>query len=272
MAPPSAADGLAGRGTPIVLLHGLGMSADVWDGVRPSLEEHHDVVTPALLGHRGGTPRTRQVRIVDLVDDVERTLDRHRLQQTHVVGNSLGGWVAIELARRGRAATVCALSPAGFWGAGSAAQTIGVRKIRRAVRMARLGRPLPVLMRSPRVRRLAFRDVAVHGDRLNPGQATDATRDLLACTIVDDILTTCEEVAAVQSLPCPITLAWSGADAIVPLNLNGTIAADRIPHARFTVLPGVGHVPMIDAPDLVAETILDAVSTLDPATSRRVRA
>jgi pimeloyl-ACP methyl ester carboxylesterase len=57
-------------------------------------------------------------------------------------------------------------------------------------------------------------------------------------------------------LPCPITLAWSGDDAILPVAVNGAIARARLPRARFEIIPGVGHVPMIDDPAGVARAIL----------------
>ena len=82
-------------------------------------------------------PARRPVRIADLVDDVERILDEHVIDRPHVAGNSLGGWMALELARRGRARTVCALSPAGTWAAGTPEQTDGVRKIRQTARRRR---------------------------------------------------------------------------------------------------------------------------------------
>jgi len=246
------------RTEPLVLLHGLGMSPRVWDGVQLLLQPHHEVLALATMGHRGGSvPTRRPVTIADLVADMERSLDEHGLQRPHIAGNSLGGWIAIELARRGRARSVSALSPAGFWSPGTDEQMIGVRKIRRAVRTARLGKPLPFTMRSRRVRRFALRDVAVHGDRLTPTQAVGATVDLLACTIVEDVLTTDETIAPLDPLPCPITLAWSGEDAVVPVDLNGAVARRTLPRARFDVLPGVGHVPMIDDPGLVVRTILD---------------
>jgi hypothetical protein len=60
---------------PLVLLHGLGMSERVWDGVRPLLEPHHDVVALTTLGHRGGPPSSRRpVTVRELVDDTERQL------------------------------------------------------------------------------------------------------------------------------------------------------------------------------------------------------
>jgi pimeloyl-ACP methyl ester carboxylesterase len=166
--------------------------------------------------------------------------------------------MAIELARRGRARTVCALSPAGTWTAGTAEQTDSVRKLRRTIRTARLGRMLPMsaLLLSARVRRMVLRDAANHGEHLTATQALQATRDLLACTVAQDILTTSEELSLLDPPPCPTTIAWSGDDALLPVDINGAIARHRVPHAHFAVLPGVGHVPMIDDPQNVVRTIL----------------
>jgi pimeloyl-ACP methyl ester carboxylesterase len=244
------------RPEPLVLLHGLGMSARVWDDVRPLLEEAHAIIAPTLLGHRGGRePARRPVRVSDLVDDVERLLDAHGLGRPHIAGNSLGGWVALELARRGRAGSVCALSPAGSWTAGTIEQTAGARRIRRLIALVRVGHRLP-LMRSATLRRVALRDVATHGERLTAARADEAGGDLLACAIADDILTTHEELAPLDPQPCPITLAWSGDDAILPADVNGLVARTRFPGADWVILDGCGHVPMIDDPHLVARTIL----------------
>ena len=251
---------------PLVLLHGLGMSPRVWDSVLPLLEPHHEIVALTTLGHRGGaSPSHRPVTVRDMVDAAERELDARGLERPHIAGNSLGAWMAIDLARRGRAASVCALSPAGSWTAGTAEQAYGVRKIRRAHRMARLSRPLPMslVLRSALVRRLTLRDAAEHADRLTAAQAAEATRDLLDCAVLEDILTTTEEIAPLDRLPCPITLAWSGEDALLPVDVNGAVARARLPQARFVVLPGVGHVPMVDEPATVARTILETAGVYD---------
>jgi pimeloyl-ACP methyl ester carboxylesterase len=125
--------------TPLVLLHGVTLSGDVWRDVEPTLSRYHRVFTPTAAGHRGGPPaQSRPATIADLVDATERYLDDHGLSRPHLAGNSMGGWIAIELARRGRAATVCALSPAGFWYAGRNSQTDSTRKI---ARLATLTRP-----------------------------------------------------------------------------------------------------------------------------------
>jgi pimeloyl-ACP methyl ester carboxylesterase len=252
---------MAATRDPIVLLHALGMAPSVWEPVRARLEADHDVLALATLGHRGGAPPTRRpVTVAATVDEAERLLDEHGLDRPHVVGNSLGGWMAIELARRGRARSVCAFSPAGCWVSGTAEQTRGAGKIRRARTMARLSRPLPFLLRAGAVRRLAVRDVAEHGERLGVAAVRSASADLLACTVIDDVLATDEALAPLGPLPCPVTVAWASADRITPLATNGATARERLPEAHFVVLDGVGHVPMLDAPDLVADTILAAVA------------
>jgi pimeloyl-ACP methyl ester carboxylesterase len=98
---------------------------------------------------------------------------------------------------------------------------------------------------------------AEHGDRLAPADLTELVDDLIGCTIGDDLLGTTETLAPLDPLPCPVTIAWSERDRVFPLEEYGPRARERVPGARFMVLRGVGHAPMIDAPDLVAQTLLE---------------
>src|SRR6201996_4816417 len=107
----------AGTGTPLLLLHGIGAIWRAWSPVLPYLEPHHDVIVPTLAGHGGGPPLDPQTApsIQALTDAVEDELDRLGLQQVHIAGNSLGGRIGIELARRGRARSLVLFSPPGAW-------------------------------------------------------------------------------------------------------------------------------------------------------------
>ena len=92
--------------TPLLLLHGVMMSETVWDRVIPRLGDGLEVIPMTAMGHRGGpAARDRPALVEHLVDDVERRLDALGQARVHIAGNSLGGWMAIELARRGRAAS-----------------------------------------------------------------------------------------------------------------------------------------------------------------------
>jgi pimeloyl-ACP methyl ester carboxylesterase len=97
--------------SPLVLMHGLAMSGNAWREVVPLVSGHHRVYAPTADGHRGGSAAPRRpATMADMVDAAERYLDECGLDRPHLAGNSMGGLVAIELARRGRAASVCAFS------------------------------------------------------------------------------------------------------------------------------------------------------------------
>jgi pimeloyl-ACP methyl ester carboxylesterase len=241
---------------PLVLLHGTAMSGNAWQDVVPLLSDHHEVFTPTALGHRGGPPvQRRPATITDVVDAAQRYLDERGLERPHLAGNSMGGFMAIELARRGRAATVCAFSPAGFWSAGFQALAMG--KIQQGIALARRVRSiLPFMYKSATVRRLILRDVAWHGDRLSADRALEATDEGIDCAILADLCAADWQIAPLDPLPCPITIAWGEKETLLPVEAHGK--TERIPQASIKTLPGVGHVPMIDDPDLVARTILAA--------------
>ncbi|HSD77813.1 MAG TPA: alpha/beta fold hydrolase, partial [Solirubrobacteraceae bacterium] len=99
-------------------LHGFTDTWRCWELVLPALERRPDVLAVTLAGHAGGPPIEGEVGDAVLADAVERTMDDAGMRRAHVVGNSLGGSVALQLAARGRADTVVALAPAGGWAPG----------------------------------------------------------------------------------------------------------------------------------------------------------
>ncbi|HZN82520.1 MAG TPA: alpha/beta fold hydrolase, partial [Mycobacterium sp.] len=106
-----------GSGEPILLLHPFMMSQNVWKNVAPLIAEteRYEVFAPTMPGHNGGTKGPFFLDSGSLADDVERRLDALGWETAHIVGNSLGGWVAFELERRGRARTLTGIAPAGGW-------------------------------------------------------------------------------------------------------------------------------------------------------------
>ncbi|MBA2540553.1 MAG: alpha/beta fold hydrolase, partial [Deltaproteobacteria bacterium] len=106
-----------GAGEPLVLIHGLGSARTVWSLVTPELAKKFDVLAVDLPGH-GQTPWTAGTAMDPraLADSVRATLDALNVKRAHLVGNSLGGWVSLELAAAypDRVASVTALAPAGM--------------------------------------------------------------------------------------------------------------------------------------------------------------
>jgi pimeloyl-ACP methyl ester carboxylesterase len=108
---------LGGSGTPLVLPHGLSGTWRVWTPILPLVETHHAVFALTLPGHAGGPPLPAEdpPSVAALVDGVAAELDRLGIDKAHFAGNSLGGWISLELARRGRARSVVLFGPAGAW-------------------------------------------------------------------------------------------------------------------------------------------------------------
>jgi pimeloyl-ACP methyl ester carboxylesterase len=251
-----------GSGEPLVLMHGILCSERVWRNVVPRLSDDFEVIVPNALGHRGGpVPASRPATIDDVIDAAESQLDELGIEKAHLAGNSMGAWMALELARRGRAKSVCALAPAGFWDEGweeERDRTFDL--LRTAVREARRGRRIaPLLSRSRGFRRWAMREVAVHGDRVTRQEFLDASEDVIACEIAEELLQPGFSLAPLEKIDCPVTIAWSEHDVLFPLDPyrprgEGVVAPD----AEVVVLDEVGHVPMYDDPQLVADAIRTA--------------
>jgi pimeloyl-ACP methyl ester carboxylesterase len=266
----------AGVGEPLLLLHGIGAIWRAWSPVLPYLEPYHDVIVPTLHGHAGGPPLDPHIApsVEALVDGIEAELDRLGLQKVHIAGNSLGGWVGIELARRGRAQSLVLLSPAGSWHSPRRLKVtaIGVRFSLGA--MARYSsrahsiasrRPLRWAMLAGQVARphLVPRETLVtyiHATGHSP--------------IVDPLLRIIHR-RPVDPLPTerdyPVRLVWGDRDRVLPFKHFGPATLDRLPGAELIHLQNAGHVPMSDDPARVAELILEVTAAVDRAAVSRER-
>jgi pimeloyl-ACP methyl ester carboxylesterase len=248
-----------GSGEPIVLFHGILGSPVMWREVLPLLAASHRAIALPALGHIGGRRCERQpVRFAHVVDDAERSLDALGLERAHLAGNSLGGWLALELSRRRRALSVSAFSPAGMWEGG--VNPSGRKKLEDVVRVTRASRSLlPWTARISAVRRFALRDNAVRGDRISPAMLVELADAVLTCPVAEDLLATTDAFAPLE-ITCPTQIVWGREDRIFPWAAFTAAARLKVPDAHHSVLSDVGHVPMLDNPTLVADTILKHVA------------
>lgn len=250
-----------GSGEPLVLLHGFSGTWRIWDPVLPMLTEHHEVLAPSLPGHHGASPLADGVEpsVAAITDAVERQLDEAGFDRPHVAGNSLGGWVALDLARRGRARSVVALAPAGGWQRGREERRLR-RLFTRNYRAISVIEPsIDKLVRRPGLRRLLFRDATAHGERIPPAAAAEMLHGVLACSIYWDLIAAIMRDGPpdwLAQVDAPVLVAWPELDRIIPEDpCAGGFRA--LAGAEWTTLPGTGHVPMYDDPPLVARTIMD---------------
>src|ERR1700722_1440475 len=182
----------AGEGEPVVLLHGFTGHWRHWQPVLADLVARYEVIAPTLSGHNGGPAYPSGMgleKVADAGDSLERHLDERGVGRAHLVGNSMGGSLAIELAKRGRARSVVAFSPGGGWELGGSEPERVASFFARQMRMLRVSRrQIPRLMARPGARKLALRDIMRHGELMSPADAVDFSLDPLGCTVVDDVL------------------------------------------------------------------------------------
>ena len=257
-----------GSGTPLVLLHGVGGNWRVWTPILPLVEGRHAVHALTLPGHAGGPPLPEGVTpsVAALVDGVAAELDRLGIDRAHLVGNSLGGWICLELARRGRARSVVLFGPAGAWRSrGRLRALIGGMRVSFFV-MRKLARRADSLARRRWVRRLLLATQVQDPDRVPPEELADSIRTSVDAVVVAPLLRTIAH-QSFEILPenpgCPVRVVWAERDRIIPFAHFGAPLMERLPGAELVRLPGIGHVPMWDAPKEVARLILEVTAACD---------
>lgn len=239
-----------GTGPPLVLLHPLGANRGVWEPVVPLLVGEREVVTIDLPGFGGSAPLPDPDPVPQkLALAVGRLLGRLGLDggRAHVAGNSLGGWVALELAAAGHAKSVTAIAPAGLWSRPLEPKPELTRNV------ARLALPVVgAAMRNTRLRRIALGGSVATPDRVPAREASALVRGYALApgfTAVNRSMRA-NVFGAMDAIEVPVTLGWPEHDQLVT-------RPERLPaRVREVFLAGCGHVPMWDDPGAVAALLL----------------
>jgi pimeloyl-ACP methyl ester carboxylesterase len=260
----------AGTGTPLLLLHGIGAIWQAWSPVLPYLEPHHEVIVPTLHGHAGGPSLDSQVApsVQALVDGIEEELDRLGLPKVHIAGNSLGGWIGIELARRGRARSLVLLSPAGAWRSPRRLRVTahGIRFSFGA--LARYSSRADAIAERRLLHWAMLAGQVAHPDRVPRESLVTYIQASGQSPVVEPLLRVLH-LHPVDPLPTerdyPVRLVWAERDRILPFKHFGSPMLERLPGAELIRLSGVGHVPMSDDPAGVAKLILEVTHAVDNA-------
>ncbi|MDD9380393.1 alpha/beta fold hydrolase [Streptomyces sp. ZAF1911] len=249
-----------GCGEPLVLLHGAGHHRRAWDPLLPALSAVHETITLDLPGF-GQSPNLHPSVPHDLETTVawmESVFAALGIERPHVVGHSLGGLIALRLGQAGLARSVSALAPAGFWSEAERRYAYAL------LIMARQGaRLLPEAMAARS--RLPAGKPACPTDVLNSRFGPCRPEALLAQLCALRETTAFSAILRAGRAPhlftgdipgLPVTIAWGTRDRLLPPRQAERVKA-QIPAARLVPLPGCGHVPMADAPELVARVLLD---------------
>jgi pimeloyl-ACP methyl ester carboxylesterase len=249
-----------GSGEPLVLIHGIGHRWQAWLPVIDHLKPHREVIALDLPGFAGSPmpPPGTPAGIASLTSLVGDFLDELNLERPHVAGNSLGGWISLELAKQNRVRSATALSPAGFHN-----RLEGVFQ-RSSLVLASWGSRLIApraarILARPGVRRLAFNQFAAHPERIPLAEIVPVVRDLVHAPWFDETLAAINRApfSGGEQIAVPVTIAWGERDRLL-LPHQAKRAARAIPSARSLTLSGCGHLPFYDDPQQVAQVLLQA--------------
>ncbi len=224
---------IMGTGSPLVLVHGFGVSGHVWQRVLPYLAQEHQVFIVDLPGYGRSTYRETNApwRLREMAPLLVAWLQRMHLSSVHLVGHSMGGAIAIHIAAHApelvKSLTLVDAAGMPFRSSFSA---LAARSARSFVQLRNGGYPLPLV-----------RDVLRPRVRLFWQGATQ---------MVD-----CDFRAEIASLTMPILIIWGEQDILVPISL-GYELRDALPHAVFVPISNSGHRPMLAQPALMSGVVL----------------
>jgi pimeloyl-ACP methyl ester carboxylesterase len=239
----------SGDGEPLLLIHGLGGERHIWAPVLDRLVPERDTIRVDLPGFGASPVLAPGVKATPwaLAARIAEQLDVLRLDRVHVAGNSLGGWVALELAKAGRALSVTGLATAGLWEGPLARKACVMWTISRALLPG-----LPTLLRGAGARRLALGGSVAHPERVPYAAAVGIARAYATAPgfIAANDNMRANHFTGGDRIDVPVTMAWCEHDRLIarPRHLPFP--------ARELLLQGCGHVPMYDDPQAVAAVLL----------------
>ena len=262
----------AGSGEPLVLIHGFTATWRCWLPVLGLLVPRFEVIAPTLHGHDGGPPSPPGAEsLTQATDHFESLLDSLGVQTAHLAGNSLGGALALELAKRGRARSVVAISPGGGWEEGDRRE---VERIIRLFKRTQSSARATVkhherLLARPGFRRIGMRDIMARGHLVPAEEAVLMTRSSIRCAVVGDVFKTMRDgtgrVVDLDRVDVPTLVAWGDKDRLLPMDRHSERFRREIPGVQFRVMRGLGHTPMWDDAGQIAELIADFASAASAA-------
>lgn len=246
----------------MLLVHGITDTWRTWELLQPRLDPHHDSLAITLLGHSGGRALGPDggATLAALADQAERDMDAAGMGTAHLVGNSLGGWIVLELAARGRARSVVALSPAGGWDPGNRWALAAYWQLTAIQRTMAFTKPLAVALSSrPRGRALTLGGLVSDPEAVPAPLAVALVRGAADCPAAMSLLAETKESGYpdLAEIDCPVRIVWGTKDRLLPLKHVSYRFRDILPQADWAEIPGAGHLPQIDHPERTARLILE---------------
>jgi|TARA_B110000305_G_scaffold165291_1_gene182776 3-oxoadipate enol-lactonase len=248
---------IEGSGPPLFLIHGIGAARDAWRFIVPILRDHFTIVTYDLRGHGASPMPSDEFGLNELVDDLERVRERTGFEKAHFSGHSLGGMIGPAYAQKypDRVLSLGLLSTAAGRTQDDSAKVNGV------------------------VKAMENQGIASVLETLTDRWFTDAfiaSNSAIVRTRLDQVISTNPDVflnvfriyANVEMMPwlhkvdCPCLVLTGENDGGCNPRLNKGIDS-ALPNSKLVILPNYKHSILIEAPNIVAATMLQFIQNLN---------
>ncbi len=234
-----------GKGTPLVLIHGFPLDRSTWDEVIPLLESQFDLIVPDLRGFGSSSTMSSSYEISDMADDIAGLLDHLAIKKAALAGHSMGGYVALAFAKKypDRVSGLALVS----------SQAVGDTQERKDGRYKT-------------AEEVAQKGVGLVVDAMTPKLSADErvqkfVRPLIGKQSKEGVIGGLKALAErddlssqLSSFSFPVVLVHGDADALIPVDRAREIKS-VLPSAKLIELPGVGHMPMMEAAEKTAEAL-----------------
>ncbi|MDV8002747.1 alpha/beta fold hydrolase [Rhodococcus sp. IEGM 1408] len=249
-----------GKGSPLLLVHGLGAGWRSWEPILNDLAASREVIAVDLPGFGESPPLDGEVSIATLADAVAGFIKELGLDGIATAGQSMGGRIVLELARRGVGGDTVALDPGGFWSDRELA--IFSATLRPSIALVSAVRgALPALLSNPVSRtallaQLSARPWALSAQTVLPD--VTGLADAPATGAAMDALTKGpkQQGAPAGTVPGLVTIGWGRRD-LVTVPRQARRACTAFPDAELYWFDRCGHFPQWDAPQEAIRLILD---------------
>lgn len=242
---------------PLLLIHGLGSRWQVWSPVLDTLAAQFEVHALDLPGFGSSPQADGPATVPALVGHVREYLAANGIDRPHVAGNSMGAGIALELGRSGDARSVTAFSPIGFWNTPERLWCQGALRTVRGI--SRHARPaVPALARNPLTRAALLGLCYAKPAALAVQDILDDVDALAGATGFAEAVDSFGRYRPTEAghlATIPTTIAWGNRDALLPYPTQHRRARALLPTAKHVTLPGCGHIPFSDNPELCARTV-----------------
>lgn len=250
-----------GAGEPVVLLHGIGHRRQAWSPIFDTLAGDYDVIAFDLagFGQSPALPSSTPYDMDHVCSHLTANFQSLGIDRPHVVGNSLGGAIALELGARDAARSVTALSPAGFFGPANRFIALAQLIALRAVSLASPDVVLRAVSATSLGRRIIGSALYAHPERVDAAATLGDARAMKASKAFERVALSAMRYRFSRKISVPTTVVWGTRDRLLPYAQSAT-ARERLPEAEHVGLVDAGHVPMVDQPDKIVRLISETIA------------